>query len=102
MKKKKRKKVLSRFVPSFWIQSQAVFNYKHSDKDFFLNIKKKWQLLPVTCHLTITLCSFSCQKSPIVQGHGAEGGLVVEKVKQKNIFLFCQFGFKELMTRLED
>ena len=31
---------------------------------------------PVTCHLTTTLCSFSCYESPRMLGDAAEGGLV--------------------------
>ena len=35
---------------------------------------------PVTCHLTTTVCSFSCYASTIMLGDGAEGSLVIGKV----------------------
>ena len=46
----------------------------------------------VTCHLTITLCSFSCCESFRILGDAAEGGLVIDRGKEKS----AQMLFKEI------
>ena len=38
------------------------------------------QKSPVTCHLTTTLCNFSCYESPRMLGDAVDGGLVIDIV----------------------
>ena len=42
-------------------------------------------LLCVTCHLTTTLCSFTCYESPTTFGDVAVGGLMIDREKKKKI-----------------
>ena len=66
----------------------------------FIQVHEFWES-PVTCHLTTTLCSFSYYESPRRLGDVAFGGLVVNRVKERERkkcrkpttfeFLFRQF-----------
>ena len=59
----------------------------------------------VTCHMTTTLCNFSCYESPRMLCDAAEGGLVIDIVKKKVIQkynCFCKFFFGNLRKNLFD
>ena len=62
-----------------------------------------WHMSPVTCHLTVTLCGFSCYESPRRFGDATNGGLVIDRVNLTQGFFghFFFWHFKEIPPRLE-
>ena len=57
------------------------------------------QVSHVTCHLTTTLCSFSCSESPRRFGDAAEGGLVIVRVKIPFHAHFCSLYYFSVLSQ---